>query len=238
MQAFLAILQYDFIQLTRSWISRIWLLLLIAPAIFWVVVANSRTELASETMAFYVTTTLAPISALAVAIIASGAISGEAGVISDSILSRSVTRTEYVAAKIISRIGFTLIVYTIVVIPFTYLIFRFAANDASLAGVTLGWFVLASLLTFLAALGIAMSITMPNVLTAVLIVLLTVVLSGAVLQFVGLSWMSTTAVINQLPQTFRGETAVWEQIRVLGTFSMLSILALIGSALVFRHKDL
>ena len=238
MQAFLAILQYDFIQLTRSWILRIWLLLLIAPAIFWVVVANSRTELASETMAFYVTTTLAPISALAVAIISSGAISGEAGIISDSILSRSVTRTEYVAAKIISRIGFTLIVYTIVVILFTYLMFRFAANDASLAGVTLGWFVLASLLTFLAALGIAMSIIMSNVLTAVLTVLLTVVLSGAVLQFVGLSWMSTTAVINQLPQTFRGETAVWEQIRVLGGFSMLSILTLIGSALVFRHKDL
>jgi ABC-2 type transport system permease protein len=238
MQAFLAILQYDFIQLTRSWILRIWLLLLIAPAIFWVVVANSRTELASETMAFYVTTTLAPISALAVAIISSGAISGEAGIISDSILSRSVTRTEYVAAKIISRIGFTLIVYTIVVILFTYLMFRFAANDASLAGVTLGWFVLASLLTFLAALGIAMSIIMSNVLTAVLTVLLTVVLSGAVLQFVGLSWMSTTAVINQLPQTFRGETAVWEQIRVLGVFSMLSILTLIGSALVFRHKDL
>ena len=238
MQAFLAILQYDFVQLTRSWISRIWLPLLIAPAVFWVVVADSRAELASETMAFYVTTTLAPISALAVAILASGAISGESSIISDSILSRSVTRTQYVAAKIISRIGFTLIVYTIVIIPFTYLMFRFAVQDASLSGVALGWLVLASLLTFLAALGISMSIAMSAVLPAVLAVLLTVVLSGAVLQFLGLSWMSTTAVINQLPQTFRGETAVWEQIRVLAVFSILSILALIGGTLVFRHKDL
>jgi ABC-2 type transport system permease protein len=238
MQAFLAILRYDFAQLTRSWISRIWVPLLIAPAIFWVVVAESRAELASETMAFYVTTTLAPISALAVAILASGAISGEASIISDSILSRSVTRTEYVAAKIISRIGFTLIVYTIVVIPFTYLMFRFAVQDASLGGVALGWLVLASLLTFLAALGIAMSVAMTAVLPAVLVVLLTVVLSGAVLQFLGLSWMSTTAVIDQLPQTFRGETPVWEQVRVLGVFSLLSLIALLGGILVFRQKDL
>lgn len=238
MQAFLAILQYDFVQLTRSWISRIWLPLLIAPAIFWVIVAENGSELASETMAFYVTTTLAPISALAVAILASGAISGESSIISDSILSRSVTRTEYVAAKIISRIGFTLIVYTIVVIPFTYLMFRFAVDDASLSGVALGWLVLASLLTFLAALGITMSITMSAVLPAVLTVLLTVILSGAVLQFLGLSWMSTTAVIDNLPQTFRGETAVWEQLRVLTVFSLLSLIALIAGTFVFRHKDL
>lgn len=238
MQAFLAILQYDFLQLTRSWISRIWLPLLIAPAIFLVIVAESRAELASETMAFYVTTTLAPISALAVAILASGAISGEASIISDSILSRSVTRTEYVAAKIISRIGFTLIIYTIVVIPFTYLMFRFAVQDASLSGVVLGWLVLASLLTFLAALGIAMSIAMSAVLPAVLTVLLTVLLSGAVLQFLGLHWMSSTSVIDQLPQTFRGETDVWEQLRVLTVFSSLSIIALVAGTFVFRRKDL
>jgi ABC-2 type transport system permease protein len=238
MQAFLAILQYDLTQLTRSWISRIWVPLLITPAIFWVVVAESRAELASETMAVYVITSLAPISALAVAILASGAISGEASIISDSILSRSVTRTEYVAAKIISRIGFTLIVHAIVVIPFTYLIFRFAVQDASLGAVALGWLVLASLITFLAALGIALSIAMTAVLPAVLIVLLTVFLSGPVFQFFGVSWMSTTAVLNQLPQTFRGETAVWEQIRVLGTFSLLSLITLLGSILAFRRKDL
>ena len=238
MQAFLAILQYDFGQLSRSWISRIWLPLLVAPALFLVVVADSQSELASETMARYITFVLAPISALAVAILSSGAISGESNIISDSILSRSVTRTEYVAAKIISRLGFTLIVYTIVVVPFTYLMFRYAVQDASLSGVALGWVVLASLLTFLAALGISMSVTMTAVLPAVMVVLVTVLVSGAVLQFLGLTWMSTTAVIERLPQTFRGETAVWEQLRVLGVFSLLTLIALASSILIFRHKDL
>ena len=68
--------------------------LLVVPAFALVIIAREESELASETLAFYVWAVMAPISALAVAILASGAISGEATIISDSILSRSVTRTE------------------------------------------------------------------------------------------------------------------------------------------------
>jgi hypothetical protein len=237
-QAFLAILQYDFGQLTRSWISRIWVPLLVAPALALVFIANNEAELASETMAFYMWAVLAPISALAVAILASGAINGEATIASDSILSRSVTRTEYVTAKIISRVGFTVAVYLAVVIPFSYLVIRYAAADTSLGGVIAGLLMVASMLIFLATFGIAMSVTMSGVLPAVMVVLLVVTLSGAVLQFLGLSWMSTTAVIDQLPETFRGHTAAWEQVRVLLVFNVMSILALFSSVWLFRRKDL
>ncbi len=238
MQAFLAILRYDFGQLTRSWISRIWVPLLVVPAFALVIIAREESELASETLAFYVWAVMAPISALAVAILASGAISGEATIISDSILSRSVTRTEYVAAKIISRLGFTLAVYLIVVIPFSYLVIRYAASDTSVGGVIIGLMMVGAMLMFLAALGIAMSVAMSSVLPAVLVVLLSVTLSGAVLQFLGLTWMSTTAVIDQLPETFRGNTQAWEQMRVLLVFSGLSLVALSSSVLIFRNKDL
>jgi ABC-type transport system involved in multi-copper enzyme maturation permease subunit len=238
MQAFLAILRYDFGQLTRSWISRIWVPLLVAPAFALVFIANNESELASETMAFYIWAVMAPISALAVAILSSGAISGESTIISDSILSRSVTRTEYVAAKIISRVGFTLAVYVIVVIPFAYLVIRYASADTSTGGVIIGLLMIAVMLVFLATFGIAMSVAMTSVLPAVLVVLLAVVLSGAVLQFLGLTWMSTTAVIDQLPETFRGNTEAWEQMRVLLVFTGLSLVALASSVLLFRRKDL
>jgi ABC-type transport system involved in multi-copper enzyme maturation permease subunit len=238
MQAFLAILQYDLGQLTRSWVSRVWVPLLIVPALFLVVVARDETELASETMAVYIAAVLAPISALAVSILASGAISGESNIISDSILSRSVTRTEYVFAKIISRVGFTLVVYALVVTPFSYLVIRYAIADTSVAGVVAGLLMIAALLAFLAAFGIAMSVAMSSVLPAVLVVLLAVTLSGAVLQFLGLSWMSTTAVIDGLPETFRGDTPVWEQVRVVLVFSLLTVAALVSSVWLFRRKDL
>ena len=238
MQAFLAILRYDFGQLSRSWISRIWVPLLVFPAFALVFVANNESELASETMAFYIWAVMAPVSALAVAILSSGAISGESTIISDSILSRSVTRTEYVAAKIISRVGFTLAIYLAVVIPFAYLVIRYAATDTSTGGVVIGLLMIATMLVFLATFGIAMSVAMTSVLPAVLVVLLAVTLSGAVLQFLGLTWMSTTAVIDQLPETFRGNTAAWEQMRVLVVFTVLSIIALSSSVWLFRRKDL
>ena len=47
MQAFLAILRYDLGQLTRSWITRIWLPLLVASALVLVAVAANQDELAS-----------------------------------------------------------------------------------------------------------------------------------------------------------------------------------------------
>ena len=41
MQAFLAILRYDLSQLTQSWVSRIWVPMLLVPAFFLLVVAST-----------------------------------------------------------------------------------------------------------------------------------------------------------------------------------------------------
>ncbi|MFA7248672.1 MAG: hypothetical protein WC273_03500 [Dehalococcoidia bacterium] len=238
MQAFLAILRYDLGLLTRSWITRIWVPLLIAPALFLVAVAANEDELASETLAAYLAAVLIPISGLAVAVLASAAVSGESGIIADGILSRSVTRSEYMAAKIVSRLGFTAVIYLLVMIPFSYLIIRYAAPDTSLAGVVVGLLVVCLLLTFLGALGITFSTLFSNVLLAVLGLLLVVVLSGFVLQFLGLTWMSTTAVVYALPDTFRGHTPVWDLVRVFLVFSALTAAAIATSFWVFRERDL
>ena len=88
------------------------------------------------------------------------------------------------------------------------------------------------------ALGIALSTVFRNVQFAVLGVLLSVLLSGVGLQFLGLNWMSTTAVIDDLPQTFRGETDSWEQVRVMVVFSALTVAAMASGMWYFRRKDL
>jgi ABC-type transport system involved in multi-copper enzyme maturation permease subunit len=238
MQAFLAILRYDLGQLSRSWLMRIWVLLLAVPAGFLVVVSATEKELASETLALYLGAVLAPLSALAVAVITSSAVAGETATVADSIMSRSVTRSEYLWAKIISRLGVTLLVYGVIAVPFAYLVTRYATHDTSLAGVAGGLLMVGALLVFLAALGITLSTVMRNVLVAVLVLLSFVLTSGVVLQFLGLSWMSTTAVIEGLPETFRGRTPGVEQLRVLGVFSGLTVIAIITSLWGFRHRDL
>lgn len=238
MQAFLAILRYDLGQLGRSWLLRIWVALLIGPAFFLVVVASSEGELASETMGAYLGAVLAPLSGVAVAVLAAAAVSGESSIVSDSILSRSVTRSEYLWAKIAARLGVTLGIYVLIVVPFVYFVTRYAVSDVTAGGVTVGVLMVAALLAFLAAFGLALSTLMRNVLMAVLVLLLLLVSSGVVLQFLGLSWMSTTAVLNDLPVTFRGGTPVWDSVRVLLIFPALSLLSLGAALWVFRRKDL
>lgn len=238
MQAFFAILRYDLNQLGRSWLVRIWIALLGAPALFLVVVAANEGELASETLAAYLAAVYAPLSGIAISILAVGAVSGESGMVADSILSKSVTRTEYMSAKIVARVGIALVIYMVVMLPFAYLVIRYAVPDTSTGGVAVGLAMVALLLTFLASLGIMLSTLLHNVLLAVLLLLVGVVASGVVLQFVGLNWMSTTAVINELPRTFRGETPVWDEVRVLLVFLSLTAAAIVSSIWLFRRKDL
>ena len=239
MQAFLAILRYDLGLLTRSWITRIWVPLLVIPALFLIAIAANEDELASETLAFYLRAILIPISGLAVAVLAAAAVSGESGIIADGILSRSVTRTEYIAAKVASRLGFTAAIYAMVMIPFSYLVIRYAAPDTTITGVIVGLLLICLLLTFLGALGITFSTLFSNVLFAVLmLMLIVIVFQGAILQFLGLTWMSTTAVVIGLPDTFRGATPTWDLVRIFLVFSSLTAAAIATSFWVFRERDL
>jgi ABC-type transport system involved in multi-copper enzyme maturation permease subunit len=238
MQAFLAILRYDLGQLLRSWVTRIWVPMLAFPALFLVVVAANEGELASETLAAYINAVLMPLSALAVAVLTAGAIAGEAQIIADGILSRSVTRAEFVWAKIAARLGFALAVYLLIMLPFTYLIVRYASPDISYGGLAVGLFTGALLLTFLGALGLTLSTMMTNVLVSILALLLLVTVSGVVLQFLGLTWMSTTAVLRDMAPTIRGETPVWDTFRVMLVFAGLTLLAIFSTLTVFRARDL
>ena len=235
----MALLRYDVGQLTRSWLVRVWIVLLVVPALFIVVVAANSTEKASETLAAYIAAGLVPISALVIAIVSGAAVSAESSVAADAILSRSVTRSEYIAAKVTSRLAMTVLVFAAVAIPFAYLIVRYSEEgDTSVGGVIAGLIMVGAALIALAALGVALSTLLRNSLLSALIVLAAVGASGAALQFLGLSWMSSTAVLDDLPLTFRGDTDVWHEIRVIFAFGSLAAVGVAASVFVFRRRDL
>lgn len=238
MQAYLALLRIDLEQLWRSWLVRGWVLLLVLPALFLVVVAANEHESASETLAAYITAVLAPLSWLAISILSASAVNSESHVIADSFLSRSVTRSTYIWAKITSRLCVFLTVYFVVTIPLSYLMTRYAIGDTSTEGIVGGLLMVSTLFVFLATFGIALSTIFRNVQFAIVSVLLVALLSGMALQFLGLNWMSATAVLSELPETFRGETPVWEQVRVLFAFSALAIAMTMTGVWHFRRKDI
>jgi ABC-type transport system involved in multi-copper enzyme maturation permease subunit len=156
----------------------------------------------------------------------------------DAVLSKSVNRSEYLWAKIASRIGATVLVYLTVTIPLAYLLTRYAVADTTGGGLLAGVLMVGMLVAFLAALGILVSTLFRNVQLAILAVMMAVLFSGAVLQFLGLTWMSTTAILNGLPATFRGETSLATTLRVLVMFGALTAAAVSASLWFFRNKDL
>ena len=238
MPAFTALLRYDLGQMVRSWLLRIWFVLLVVPGAFLVVVAGNENELASETLAAYLAAIVAPLTWLAVSVLAAGAIAAEAPIAADSILPRSVTRSEYLAAKIVSRVGAVVGAYLVIMSLFSYLVVRYALDDTSRGGMIGGILEVAALIAFLAALGILLSVLIRNQQVAAVVTLLSVVVSGALLQFLELDWLSATAVINDLPDTMRGDTSAWEQLRVITFFAALTIAALALAGSIFRRKDL
>lgn len=239
MGAYFALVRRDLSLLTGSWLLRGWVVLLVAPAAFLVVVAAREDELASETLAAYIAAVLAPLSWVVISVLAGTAVSGEAPVVADAILSRAVTRSEYIWAKITSRLAVFFAVYLGVLVPFAYLIDRYATgNDMSFAGLVSGVVMVGVLLAFLTSFGIALSTLFRSSQYAVVAALLAVLLSGAVLQFLGLRWMSTTAVIGALPATFRGETPAADLVRIVVVFGALSAAAIALGVWVFERRDL
>ncbi len=239
MQAYLAILRYDIVQLAHSWLLRVWISVLALSGLFFVAVAASQEEKASETLAIYAATALAPISALAVAVIGGASVSGEAAIASDSILARSVTRTEYVAAKVTSRMTMALLVLAAVMIPSANLILRYSSEpDTSTAGVVAGLVMVTAMLLSVLAPAIALSTLLRNSLFSTLIALAgSLVLAGA-FYAVGLPWLSGWGVFHELAATFRGETSLWREIGVIMSYGIVSALGLTAAFVVFRRRDL
>ena len=238
MQAWLHLVRIDLGELGRSWPARAWALLLAAGAAYLAVVAARERELASETLGFYMQAGLAPLSWLAVSYLAASAVSGEADVAADSILSRSVSRGEYIQAKIAARVGAVLAVCLAVSVPFAYCVDRYAVGDVSGWGVAGGLAMVCALAAALAAFGIALSVAARRTAVAVAVVLPAAIVPGVVLQQLGLNWMSALVVLDELPRTFRGETSAWFLARTLLVFALLAALSAAAAVRRFRRKDL
>lgn len=238
MQAFLVLLRYDLGQMGRSWIARAWIALLVLPALFLVGVAASENELASQTMWAYMAAVLAPLSWLAVSIYSASAVNGESNVLADAILSKSVTRSEYLSAKLVSRVGFTVAIYFLVTVPLASLLARYAAPDTTVLGVIFALVQVGVMLGFLATAGILLSTLFKNSQLSILGVMALVLTSGAALQFLGLDSMSVTAIITDLPITLRGEASAWSSLRVVIFFGLLAATAGSTALWTFRRKDL
>lgn len=233
---FLALLEADLANRTRSWVMRIWSGLMVMLSLLTLPdgLAEGR---AAEALAGLLGT-FPLIWSTFVIIVSSGAISSEAGVVADSILSKAVTRYEYVLAKITSRLLTVLGLYLLVVLPPVYIILR--ASQDSLSGSGVAWAVLlvAMMLVLLTSMTVAFSALFNRTLAAIVVSWMLWYVASNVFALLGARYLAPLQIIDGLPDMLQGDYVVAEHLRAVIGLGGLACVFVLVAVFYFGRKDL
>jgi len=239
MSPFWALVQRDLMTVAHSWVARGFLGV---TAIAGLVTVMSRAQMpgasAADVAANWQITYLI-IWNIFVIVLTAGAVSSEAGVMADAILSRPVKRYHYILAKLTARSIAVLIIFLAVAGPVTYAAWRYAGvcDIESFWDVVVGTMFVALALLMLTALGVFLSSVMRSSLLAILSLALLWYAAGAIFQFLSVSYLSPFGLAANLPAMFRGELdsdLLWKT--PLGFF-LPTVIVWLGATAHFNCKD-
>ncbi len=233
---YLALLEADLAAMARSWVVRIWLLLTAVQSLAVTLGALSEGN-AADALAGLLGTFPVIWSTFAI-IVSSGAISSEAGVVADSILSKAVSRYEYILAKLTSRLMTVLGLYLVVILPPVYIISRHAQDGLDGAGVAWAVLLIATTLVLLTSLALTFSALINRTLVVVVVVWFLWYVAGALFALLGVDFLSPLLIVESLPAMMQGDFALADQLRVLVGFASLSSLLVLLASWHFARKDL
>lgn len=171
-------------------------------------------------------------------IICSGAVSSEAGVVADSILSKAVTRYHYILAKFGARLVAMLGIYALVAFFATLLISQNAENDLTRSGIIWGVLDAGILIVLLTSLSIGFSTIFNRTLVALVVVWVVWYVSSGLLAIFQLDFLSPLDIVDNLAATLRGEYETSNQLKIMLVFGGLSTLVISTAVTYFARKDL
>ncbi|MFQ6013359.1 MAG: ABC transporter permease [Thermoplasmata archaeon] len=169
--------------------------------------------------------------------LSAASVSAELGGVADSILSKAVKRYEYIASKILSRVGVTLLVFGAVSAVWITVAVRAFAWEGSSVDLTTGLLLVALSLAWLAALGVFMSVLVPRTMVSFVSTLAVWFGYPLLLSFVGLGEYSPTYPANNLAAIIEGTATT--DLALIATLHIATVFALVAlSFVVFYRRDL
>ena len=204
---FLAILRYDLRTLTSSWLVRLWLagsilLTLLLVALWWHQLKTA--ELITTLLIPYL---VGPWFLIVVVLGADPVSAARTETLADGILSRPVTRYEYLLASWAARLAVVLGCYLVVIVPASVWVTlaerKVAADTVTLYGTIASLAVVGLVLTFLVSLAYLLGTLFRRPLLAVVVVLFIWFPSNLILSTFSLEAFSTLSLSQALPTLFR-----------------------------------
>ncbi len=235
-RATVAILRSEAAGLSRSWLVRFWLGLAVLLAFFAVINASNDHSVARVIEAWLGVYTVP--SAICFGILGTGCLGSDLDVAADSVLSRAVTRLDFVAGKVGSRMVAAVIGDLAVSLPTMFLIEKFGTKGVDAYQIVIVAVASAVLLLFLVALGSALGAVLRNAVVAVAALMVIFAFQSVMFDFLGLDYLSPTALLRDVQDWLHGNASAWEQARFFIAFTTAAVAMTGAAVLVFEQRDL
>lgn len=232
---FWAIVQADLRNLFRSKITYGWVL----AAVF-IQVVRTLSSSGVETLSAVVSSGLSDfvyIWALVIIGLAASSVSSEAGELADSVMSKSVTRLDYIFGKFASRVLYTLVTFSVVTAVLVGLGLRLETSYYDTIGLASAILLVALALVTLTALGVGFSVAMPNTVMAIVTLLVLWYSMTVMFPVVGLGFLSPGSLLGMLSGVINGSWSQegWETVT---GFAAVSVASVALASTYFYLKDL
>jgi len=205
-----AVLRADLISLSKSWIFRIWLLLLLMSfflvPVGMLLTSRSNPMPASVVLAAYLGIFI-NVWGTVIIVLSASSVSSEADIVADGILSRACTRTQYILAKLSARIIVVGGIYLVGAFAAAYAAWRYGINDVTWMTMLTGIAIVGTSLIMLVSLGVMMSVLFDNTIVSIVGLLLLWYVAGYIFAFAGAEYMSPSGLTASLPQILRDSTS-------------------------------
>lgn len=222
--------------LSGSWLLRGWVVLVAVLALLALASMDEARSVSRGLTGFLAVYSLP--SAILAGVLGAAALSSDLDVAADSVLARAVTRTDFTLGKVGSRLLLVFAAHLAVVLPTMYLaqkVGRGNADDAQIAVVALA---LGLTLVFLVALGSLAGALFRNTLVAIALLMVVFASQSLIFDFVGLEYLSPTALLRDAEEWLDGRAGTWKQARYMLAFALGTGACLGATLAAFYRRDL
>jgi hypothetical protein len=205
-----ALLKADLVALSKSWVLRGWLIALALAEFFGLTIALAQNRQTPIPASLILATNLILylyIWSNFIIVLSAGSVSLESDIISDSVLSRACTRTQYIAAKIAARALVILGIYLVFAGIAGFTAWRYAASDMTLLTMLTGIGIVGMAVLLLVSLGVMMSVVFNNTIISVIGLLLLWYVASPVFGAVGADYLSPDSLRRNLPLILKDPSA-------------------------------
>lgn len=233
---FWAILETDFRAMLRTWLVRIWAVLVAGQTLFTIALSLGNSTPAADGLAG-VLAVFPLVWSTFVILFCGGAVASESGVVADSILSKAVTRSQYLGAKLASRLLLVLVIFLAATLPAALIIGQNATGTVDTAGVVWAFVLVASMLMLLTSLTVAFSTLFDRTLVAVGVVWFLWYMAGGLTSLFDADFLSPIGIVDALPAVIAGDYRMAELWPSVAGFIGMGLAAVGLTLAYFGHKD-